>query len=472
MLANINKYALSLFIIILIINGVFNAAFQLHYDESYYWVWGQNLSLSYYDHSPMIAYMMRLCSLFGHSEFFVRLPALLTSAATIIIMFQLAKRMFNQKVANIVIYLAIAWPMLEGAFFIATPDSPLNMFWALTLWAFYLGIFENKPYQIYLSGLWAGCTLLSKYTGILIFPGLFLFLLFSKSYRHYLRQKEVYIAFIIALIAASPIIIWNYQHQWVSFLFQINHGYDGERHFRFSSFGDFVSSQIGVGGPIMMLALFYYLLRYNKVHVLEDKLAFLFWPFAFMLIFFAHSSFYAYVGANWATPSLISGLIILAYWLAKFNNKWVYRSSLILIAIALLLVKLPTLFLPQALAKRISAIDVFYGNRELISKVKPLITKDTTLLACDYGNASRLWYYLNNKQRVYVLDKFRFANTYTYWNNQLQRPMKKAIFVCDTDDIINLDILRSYFTDISLVATPTFQNSIAHNKIYIYTATN
>ena len=482
MLANINKKVLSLFIIIVVINGIFNATFQLHYDESYYWVWSQHLALSYFDHSPMIAYMIALTTYFNHSEFFVRLPALITTSITALTIFALAKRMFNARVANIALLLAISWPMLEGNFFIVTPDCPLNMFWALTLLAFYIGIFENKPRHIYLAGFFAGGALLSKYTAILIFPGLFLFLVFNPDMRQYLWRKEVYFAFIISLLVFTPVIIWNYQHHWVSLFFQLKHGYDDIQHFRLSSFGDFLSAQIGVANPIIMLSLFYYLIRYHKIHLTNAKLAFLFWPFIFCMLFFTHSSFYTYVGANWTEPGIISGIIILAYWLDYFHNKWIYRSSLCLIMLAILMVKLPTIFLPAPLVKRIAAIRVFYANRELVAQIKPMLHDDTVLLACDYGNASRAWYYVNDTHlntnqpgyhQVYVLNQFRYANAYQYWNHDLTMPIKHAIFVCDVNDAIDISILKKYFANVQLLKTATVVTALHQKRImYIFSADN
>lgn len=420
-----------LFFIVVIINGIFNAHFQLHYDESYYWVWGQNLSLSYFDHPPMIAYMMRLAYFFGSSEFFVRLPALISGLVLLIVMYELAKKMFDAKVANITAYLAISWPLLQGVFLVTTPDSPLIMFWGLTLYSFYLAVFEDKKHQFYLSGFWLGCTLLSKYTGGLIIPGLFLFLLFSNKYRQVLYKKDLYLAVIMAFIVASPVFIWNYQHDWVSFKFQVGHGYDHGRNFRFSSFGDFISSQLAVSGPFISLAMLYYFIKNGKNNIINDKLAFLFWPFIFVFAFFGYSSFYAYSGANWSMPGFISAFIILAFYLAKNNNHWIYRSSLILIFIASFMVKMPEFFLPKAIYSKVSAIDVFYGNRELADIVKSQLSSKDVLLACDYGNASRLWYYLGNTRRVYVLPRFSFANSYSYWNNRLDLANKSAIFVCD-----------------------------------------
>ena len=466
-----DRKVLALLIIVVAINAYFNSTLQLHYDESYYWVWGHNLDLSYFDHPPMIAYMMRLCSIFGHSEFIVRLPAIICCSITIIMMFKLAKRMFSLKVANITTLLAIAWPMMQGSFFIVTPDCPLNMFWILTLWSFYLGIFENRPKQIYIAGIWAGCALLSKYTAILIFPGLFLFLLFSPRYRHQLLKKDIYLAFILSILVFSPVIIWNYQHNWISFIFQINHGFDGIRHIRFSSVGDYIGSQIGLGGPIMMLAILYYVIRYNIVNIRNDNLAFVFWPFLFVFGFFANSSLYAFVGANWTSPGLTSGLILLAFWLDKFDNKWVYRASLTLVFTIMVMVKMPMQLIPTKLGTRIPSISAFFGSRELEAQVKPFIKPDTIVLACDYGNASRAWYYLNGP-RVYVLDKFRYTNTYRYWNDKLPLHIKNAIFVCDIEDPIDIKILKTYFTSVVPLATYSYRNRIAQNKIHIFKATN
>lgn len=421
-----------LLLAVLIINGIFNSQFQLHYDETYYWVWSKHPALSYFDHPPMIAYMMYLSSKLGYSEFFVRLPALITGMVMLITMYALSYRMFGQKVAVIATYLGISWPLLQGVLLISTPDSPLIMFWALTLYAFYIGVFENKLYYIYLSGVLFGLTFLSKYTAVLLIPGFFLFLVFSPNYRKMLLNKHLYLAFILSLIVASPVFIWNYENHWISFVYQITHGYDHAKNLRFDSLSDFITGQFGVAGPFMSIAMLYYFVKNLKEIIHDDKLAFLFWTFIFIIIFFAHSSCYGYSGANWTMPGFISAFILLAYYLVKNNNIWVYKASLTLIIIATFVVKMPTLMLPRAIASKVSAISVFYGNRELANEVNQYLTPNTLLLACDYGNASRLWYYLDNTRKVYVLPRFKFANGYEYWkSNQIDLQGRTGVFVCD-----------------------------------------
>ncbi len=109
-----NKKCLFFFLVIVLVNAICNTKLQLHYDEAYYWVYGQNLSLSYYDHPPMIGYFIRLFSILGNSEFAVRATNLFLTTITVITIYKLAQRMFGQKVADIAILLALASPLIEA----------------------------------------------------------------------------------------------------------------------------------------------------------------------------------------------------------------------------------------------------------------------------------------------------------------------------------------------------------------------
>lgn len=466
-----DKKTLLLFIAVILINLIFNGLFELHYDEAYYWVWGQNLSMSYYDHPPMIAYMIRLAGIFGHGELYVRLTALVTTSITIIVIYKLALKMFDQKTADISVIFAVSCPLMQGMFFVVTPDSPLLMFWSLTLYTMYCGIFEKNTKFIYLSGFFAGCTLLSKYTGILIFPSIFLFLIFSREYRYLLARKDLYIAFIMAIVIFSPVILWNYQHEWASFAFQLHHGVNKEATVIWESFGDFWGGAALVVSPIIYIAMLYYSLRYLKVNLLDPRLSFLFWSFAFGLIFFAYCSLYKHTEANWPAPVYLSAMIIVARWVSITNNKLVYRSSVVFIFFVLLIAKFPLVFTPSNLHNKVPGLNIFYGNKELLNHVKPYLNNNTYLLACDYGNASRAWYYLN-LDRVYVLHKMTFSNEFRYLDSGLGAPIKRAIYICDSEDIIAEAVLKKYFNTVKLVEYVTYSNVITDNKIYIYQVFN
>ena len=85
---HIDYKVLLLFIGIVLLHLVFNSKLQIHFDEAYYWVWSQNLQLSYFDHPPMIAYLIKLTTLFSNSIFCIRLVSVFCGSVTIIFIFK------------------------------------------------------------------------------------------------------------------------------------------------------------------------------------------------------------------------------------------------------------------------------------------------------------------------------------------------------------------------------------------------
>ena len=45
-----------------------SAGLELHPDEAYYWLWSAHPALGYYDYAPMVAYFIKLTTLFSDSE--------------------------------------------------------------------------------------------------------------------------------------------------------------------------------------------------------------------------------------------------------------------------------------------------------------------------------------------------------------------------------------------------------------------
>lgn len=451
---------------------MFNQSLQLHYDEAYYWVWSKNLQLSYFDHPPMIAYLIRLTTLFSDKEFFIRLVGVLCGTTTIIFMYKTAKRLFGQTSGNIAVLLALSWPILEGTFFITTIDSPFLMFWSITLYCLVRGLVEDQKGFIYLAGLSLGLDLLSKYTAVLILPGVLVYLLLSKNHRRLLWSKEIYLALMLALIVFSPVIIWNYQHGWASFAFQFHHGVAADRHIKFDGLGDYIGGTIGGANPLVSIPLFVFLVTKRKELVNNDKYLLLVSIFAFVVLFFAYNSLYKFMEANWVAPAFISGIIFLSAVLSKSNAAWIYRSAITLILILLPIVKMPDIFVPREYQSKIPAINAFMGNKQLFDKIRNnYLEDDEIILACDYGNASRGWYYLN-RGRIYVLSNFKFSNTYQDWNTSLTLPIKKALYFCDGDDQFYQEELKVYFKHIEPLGSVGYRDSFVNNKLYVYQLTN
>jgi len=62
-------------------------------DEAYYWIWGQKLGWSYFDHPPLHAWLLHLASIFGWNLFGLRILTWLTFAGTLWIFWDWAKRL-------------------------------------------------------------------------------------------------------------------------------------------------------------------------------------------------------------------------------------------------------------------------------------------------------------------------------------------------------------------------------------------
>jgi hypothetical protein len=71
-----------------------------------------------------------------------------------------------------------------------------------------------------MAGICAGLALLSKYTAVLTIVGALAFLISTGNRRVWLMRPHVYAAAMVAFIVFLPVIYWNAEHNWVSFLFQ------------------------------------------------------------------------------------------------------------------------------------------------------------------------------------------------------------------------------------------------------------
>ncbi len=63
-----------------------------------------------------------------------------------------------------------------------------------------------------------------KYTMALLVPCTFFLFALLWAREEMATRKEPYLAMIFALLIFSPVILWNYLHDWVSFRMQLAHG--------------------------------------------------------------------------------------------------------------------------------------------------------------------------------------------------------------------------------------------------------
>lgn len=190
-------------------------------EEAYHWNFGRHLDWSYYDHPPLIAWSIAAGRLvFGDNAFGIRAVPLLYSAGTTILLARMAKRFYGEAAAvwAVVLFtiMPVALPVSEAGF----PDSPLLFFWTLAMMLAWIAIEGRDGRRWIPAGAALGMAMLSKYTAVLLVPGVLLYLVLSKRDRRWLATPWPYLAGATALIVFTPAIYWNWKHEWASFLFQ------------------------------------------------------------------------------------------------------------------------------------------------------------------------------------------------------------------------------------------------------------
>ncbi len=451
-----------LLLIVTVFNLVYNAFLPLHPDEAYYWTWSRHLELSYFDHPPMIAYMIRAATLMGNSEFFIRLVAVVCMTVAGWLIYRLARGLFNECVADIALLILLFMPVTQAGYLVVTPDSPLVLFWSLTVYCLYKALWTDNRSFFYWAGISGGCLLLSKYTGVLLLPAVLLFLLTSR-YRTVLLKREVYITVLMAFLLFTPVIVWNAQHEWVSFRFQLVHGMGGEKTLKLANLGDFLAGQGLVMNPIFLLALLYYAIRHAKINFRDERLAFLTWPFVLTFLFFLYGGLSKKSEANWAVPAYLTGAVLLAYWLEKLNRRWVYYAGIALTVVMVVMIKFPEVF--PTLPKNLVMKKQFLGYKEIFERGKQYIRDpELVILSDDYQDASEAWYYFGGTREVFILSPGRVTE-YDFRRGDLARSPKDAVFFGDEEDAASMGHI---YRRIELVDILRYRNRFVEREMRVY----
>ncbi len=200
---------------------IFLGSTELIQEEAYYWNYAQHMATGYLDHPPVVALLIKLgTQLFGNNEFGVRSGALACWLVTTFFVVKLTTLIFSKEVAFRAVLLVAILPIFFGSGLLITPDAPLIACWAGALYFLYRALIQNISASWYGAGVCIGIGLASKYTMILLGPAIVLYMLVVPSARKWFSRPQPYIAAILAWAIFSPVIWWNYQHDWASFLFQ------------------------------------------------------------------------------------------------------------------------------------------------------------------------------------------------------------------------------------------------------------
>jgi dolichol-phosphate mannosyltransferase len=190
-------------------------------EEAYYWNYAQHPSLGYLDHPPMVAWLITVgTSIFGDTEFGVRTGSFLCWIITAAFSFGFARNLYDKETALRSVLFVSVFPAFFAFGFFALPDASLVASWAGTLFFLERALLAEKRAAWWGVGVCVGVGMLSKYTIGLLGLATLMFMFFDRKSLYWLRRPEPYAAVFLAMLLFMPVIVWNYQNDWLSFGFQ------------------------------------------------------------------------------------------------------------------------------------------------------------------------------------------------------------------------------------------------------------
>jgi len=204
-----------------------SAIMGLGMDEAYSIAISRNVHLSYFDHPPLHQWIAHGAGeMLGYGRW-VRLPFIALFAGSCWLLYRLTARLFGEAAgvwAAAALNLSAFFTLAAGQWVL--PDGPLVFCELAAALTFARLLFpqpgeREQPWLVWpLAGLWLGLAALSKYQAAPVALGLGLYLITTRSGRRWLNHPALYAGAVVTLIVASPVLIWNAQHDWVSFAFQ------------------------------------------------------------------------------------------------------------------------------------------------------------------------------------------------------------------------------------------------------------
>lgn len=356
---------------------------ELFHDEAYYWVWSRDIAWGYYDHPPMIAWLIRLgTSLFNH-EFGVRFFTVILNVCTLFILYLLT----DKKYPLIFFTLLLASPFVHIAGILSVPDLPFMFFVAAYLYCYHKFISENTWFSTLLLVLAVTGMLYSKYHGMMV---LFFTIL---SYPKLLIQKKFWAIVLLSFTLYLPHFLWAYQHEFDTLKYHLFGRTRSGYKINFTL--DYLTGEIAAAGGIIGIWIFYEAFLAKVTNQFTKSLKYIVVGiFGFLFI----RTFSQHVEANWAASAFLP-LFLLAY--QGISEKpqhfhWIYKISLptiIILFIARLF--LVWNFLPISVYKMRNE---FHGWQEWANQIKEIAKDCPVIFDNTYQYPSKYMFYANKNQ--------------------------------------------------------------------------
>lgn len=357
-------------------------------DEAYWYTLGQHLYTNYYDHPPMICWVVFFFSRLGSHIFFCRLFPIVCSIVVALGLLTYVKRTYNdEEKAKRVSLLFLVAP-LNLLFVPIASDSALGLFVFLSGIIFCYGLHFEKQVHIFIAGIFLGLAVLSKY-----FSGLLLIAMIVALMRY--PQKRIAIRYLLVLLAgAIPFVMahlyWNYNSCWTNIMFNVVNR-NTNVSLDYTRFIKFIGFQLYLAMPWCI----YYLVKQMPAirNDLQNRSNSFFWLFASPIAIFGLVSFQE-TGLHWFLafyPFFFLHMIYLSNVQIDKLLKWTALFTTAHVAVILIVLMIPLQMFKNFEYYRDIVLSM-HGD-ELVAQIREKYGQDYILGTNGYYTSGVITYY-------------------------------------------------------------------------------
>ena len=364
--------------------------FVLFYDEAYYYHWSLNLDWGYYSKPPVVAWVIAFfTSVFGDTAFAVKLGAPILYAGAAVFVYLIAEMLAGARAACFSGWVFLTSILVGYNSLFITTDAPLLFFWAATIWSF----LKSQQSEVssagalkywFLTGLFCGLGMLSKYTMGALPLSLFLYLLSTEKGRQQLVTVGPWVAAVFAGLIFSSNIIWNFQNEFVA----LRHtseisGVDSDW-FNPGKLLEFVGAQFLVFGPVWAWLLIRraWSQSKGKIGSSSNSDRILWFCILPLLAVICAQALLSHAFVNWAGPVYVAGSVLVGISLAARQDRlWLWAGVINLILLSLF--SHWPILMDAAGVQRDKSIDPYFrvlGWDQVADGVAPYLQEDESIL--------------------------------------------------------------------------------------------
>jgi 4-amino-4-deoxy-L-arabinose transferase-like glycosyltransferase len=417
------RWTLGVILLSLVVHNVFGFILGLSVDEAHYALYGLYLDWSYFDHPPLVGWLQAIPVHLNDSDGIIRfIPETLWLISLLVCLkLTMVVMSFNREGGRssinphsvlwwttLVIVLA---PMFHVLAVGLLPDTillflvPSMMLLTLEI-SKQLDAYKTRDFFLWmLLGLTLGLAGLSKYTS-LFFALAIPVCLISWHGTKMFERPGFWVAIILATVCISPVLYWNYQHDWISFKYQFSHGTGND--WKLKRVFTFILNQFACYGVLMWMGLVWLFRRPTPLP--KVLLSFFIIPFVLFTLFSGGGgSLPHWTAPAWIALSPFAGIGLALAW-NQNRTFWIGLVSLIQMSLCILgfiflyFGGIPTVDMHTKLGQKNPIADL-YGWKAASLHMKELSEKyeAPNLAVQNWTLASRVAWYAR-PQAIYVLD--------------------------------------------------------------------